>query len=587
MYPYGLIGNCQCSGLVSVEASLDWLCLPRPDSAPVFGRLLDPEGGHFSIAPAGAYQATQTYLENTNVLVTRFKCADGSSFQVTDFCPRFGQYGRVYRPLSLFRIVEPLEGQPQVKVELRPVEGWSRRALTPSRGNSHLRYTRGTDYLRLATNMSLTYLCEDVSFGLREPAYFALTFNGALEDDLQQVSRDFERKTLRYWRDWVKHCDIPTRHQEAAIRSALALKLHCFEDTGAILASLSSSLPEAPGESRNWDYRFCWLRDAYFSLGALRSLGHFEEMEGFLRYLLDLAHTHRDRLGPVYRLDRSLPLPEVEQPDWAGWRGSRPVRSGNQAAEHVQNDVYGEMILTLAPLFLDQRFAELRHPDHQRLMVDLARRCARSVGEADAGLWELRSNWKRQCFTHLLLWAGLDRASRLASAGHLPGLTEDLGGALRAARSTVESMTADGGGLGNAEGDPRADASLLLAPVLGFPGKELMEGTVAKVLRELRWSGDQPAFLCRYRHADDFGEPEAAFVACSFWLVQALAKLGRLDEARAVMDGALGAANHLGLYSEHFRPDQKLQTGNFPQAYSHVGLIHGAFAVSEPWDLVL
>lgn len=335
MYPYGLIGNGLCSALVSNQGSVDWLCLPRPDSPPVFGRLLDPEGGHFSISTPSGAAGRQAYLPNTNVLETRFSEGDGTEFRVLDFCPRFFQYERSFRPLSLFRIVEPLKGRPFVKASLKPVDGWSRKALPLSRGNSHLRYEHGNGYFRLATNMSLSYLLEEQSFGLSGPAYFALTWNSALEDDLAAVSQDFLRKTCAYWRTWVKHCDVPVRHQEEVIRSALALKLHCYDDTGAILAALTSSLPEEQGGTRNWDYRFCWLRDAYFSLTAFHKLGHFEEMEDFLRYLLDLANSQA-RLRPVYRLDRTPPLPELTHEAWTGFGQSRPVRSGNQAGSTLR-----------------------------------------------------------------------------------------------------------------------------------------------------------------------------------------------------------------------------------------------------------
>jgi GH15 family glucan-1,4-alpha-glucosidase len=586
VYPYGLIGNCQGSALVSLRGSIDWLCWPRPDSEPVFGRLLDPEGGGFSIQPEAGFKGSQAYVPNTNILVTRFDSPDGSAFQVTDFFPRFAQYGRVYRPLSLFRIVEPLAGQPRIRVQATPVEGWSKRPLRGSRGNSHLRYERGTDHLRLATNAPLTYLDEGTAFGLRETLYFALTYNAGLEDDLASVCRSFEMKTRRYWENWVKHCNVPVRYQDAVIRSALALHLHWYEDTGAILAGLSCSLPEAAGGGRNWDYRFCWLRDAYFSLSAFQRLGHFEEMEGFLQYLLDLVHQSGERLAPVYRLDQSLPLPEREHWPWAGWQGSRPVRSGNQAAEHVQNDVYGEMILTLGPLMLDRRFASLRKVDHEDLLRSLAQRCLRSIGEADAGLWEFRSGRRRHAFSHLLLWAGLERAGRLVGRGLLsaPGL--DLGGGASRARAELQAAVA-GGALGSAVGDDRPDASLLLAPVLGYPDRDLCLATVEKVRAELKAGKGPEGFLYRYRHADDFGRPASAFVACSFWLVQALAKLGDLEAARAAMDEALRSANHLGLLAEHFDPDGGEQLGNFPQAYSHVGVINAAFSVSESWDEVL
>ncbi|MBA5868608.1 MAG: glycoside hydrolase family 15 protein, partial [Nitrospira sp. CR2.1] len=428
MYPYGLIGNCHVSAHIHESGSVDWLCLPRPDSDPVFGRILDPEGGHFSISsPTSSAQVktTQRYLPNTNILVTEVSTSKGDTFRITDFCPRFEQYGRVYRPAALFRIVEPLAGTPSIRVSCRPVTGWGKEYARGMRGNSHVRYDIRGEYLRLLTNMPLTYLYEERPFALTEKTYFALTWGLGIEDDLAKVSHEFLDQTTRYWRMWVKHCSIPVLHQEEVIRSALALKLHCYEDTGAILAALTTSLPEEPGGERNWDYRYCWLRDAYFSLTAFHNLGHFEEMEGFLKFLLNIAYTHehsRERLAPVYTLSQDLPLPETEHADWAGFSGSAPVRNHNQAAEHIQNDVYGELVLALTPIFSDNRFYDLRTKDQEQLVANLARLCDRTIAQPDAGLWEIRNGWQEHSFSNLMCWAGLDRAHRMHKAGFLPSL---------------------------------------------------------------------------------------------------------------------------------------------------------------------
>ena len=267
--------------------------------------------------------------------------------------------------------------------------------------------------MRLLTNMPLTYLCGETPVILTSKMYFALTWGLGIEDDLVKVSHEFLDQTTKYWQTWVKQCSIPVIYQEEVIRSALALKLHCYEDTGAILASPTTSLPEEPGGPRNWDYRYCWLRDAHFSLSAFPNLGQFEEMEGFLKFLLNVGYAceqSHDRLAPVYKLSQDLPLPEIEHANWQGFLGSRPVRSHNQAAEHVQSDVYGEMILTLAPIFFDNRFLDLRTKEHEALVANLVRLCERSISQPDAGPWEIRNGWKEHSFTNLMCWAGLDRA---------------------------------------------------------------------------------------------------------------------------------------------------------------------------------
>lgn len=592
MYDYGLIGNCQVAALVSGTGSIDWLCLPRPDSPPVFGRLLDEQGGHFSIEAAGGnFAVHQSYLPNTNILVTNVVAEDGSEFQITDFCPRFEQHGRMYRPIALFRIVTPVRGAPTVRVQCRPVNGWDKEPVKPSRGNSHLRFDFRQECLKLVTNMSLTYLCEDTPFALSEPLYFGLSLNLGIEDDLEKVANDFLRRTSEYWRTWVKHCSIPSLYQKETIRSALTLKLHCYEDTGAILAALTTSLPEEMEQGRNWDYRFCWLRDSAFILSAFHNLGHFEEMEGFLKYLLNIAYQHehsRDRLRPVYCLDQSLPLPEYEHPNWSGYRKSKPVRSFNQAAEHVQNDVYGELIVALAPIFFDERFHHLRTKEHEDLLENLLGHCIRSISQADAGLWELRNGWQEHSFSNLMCWAGIERILRMKQIGFFRHSDFDLAIAKAKAEAAITAAVKEGS-LRNGPKDDSYDAALLQLPLLRYPDEDLCNKTVMAIAKELDLGGSskRTGFIFRYQRSDDFGSPRSAFLVCSFWLAQALARLGRTGSARDVMDNVMESANRLGLFSEHYLPRELLQLGNFPQAYSHVGQINAAFAVSPAWSEIL
>jgi GH15 family glucan-1,4-alpha-glucosidase len=591
MYHYGLVGNCQISALIHQNASVDWLCLPRPDSAPVFGHLLDPEGGSFRIGPEASQIKTchQRYLPNTNILTTEIETTAGDVFRVTDFCPRFEQHGRIYRPMALFRIVEPIHGSPQIKVICRPVSGWDKNPVKAERGNSHLRLDIRNDCLRLATNMPLTYLCEETAFSLNEKLYFALTWGVGVEDDLALVAERFLKQTRDYWRTWVKHCSIPSLFQGETIRSALALKLHCYEDTGAILAALTTSLPEEPGNGRNWDYRYCWLRDAYFALSAFHSLGHFEEMEGFLKFLLNLAHHHeasKDRLAPVYSLSCGLPVPEVLYDNWRGFNSHGPVRSNNQAAEHIQNDVYGEMVLTLSPIFFDERFYHLRTREHEELLQNLALLCARMTSVPDAGLWEVRNGWQEHTFANLMSWAGLERIGRIQGYGYLKGLSLDVAAARLKAETAIEQAVRDGS-LRNGPKDESYDSALSLLSILRYPRAGLSKATLEQIIKALNVDPQKPGFFYRYLRRDDFGHPKSAFVVCSFWIAQALALLGQKNEAVAILRQTLSAANALGLYSEHFLPEKNLQLGNFPQAYSHVGLINAAFAVSPSWSEIL
>lgn len=589
MYPYGLIGNCQASALVSESGSIDWLCLPRPDSAPVFGRLLDPDGGSFVIAPTGPKPRTrQRYLPNTAVIETIFELPDNSRFALTDFMPRFERNGRVHRPLQLMRILTPLVGLPSVRVLCRPVCGWSRQPVVARRGSGFLRYEGVSGDLRLATDLPLTYLLEEQAFTLTTPLAFVLSWDDHVEADLEQTISSSLRRTTDWWRQWVKCCSLPTQRQAEVIRSAITLKLHCYEETGAVLAAPTTSLPEIPGGERNWDYRFCWLRDAWLTVSALCRLGHADDLENLLTFLLDIAHREEGgRLRPVYRLDGTLPLPEITHDGWAGNAASLPVRSGNQAAEHVQNDVYGEMLLALGVLYRDERFIHLRGERWEKLLRMLARRCHETLGEADAGLWELRGHWKAHAFSAMLSLAALKGYERLIASGRI--IDDASVWEKRCADAEMElSRSVSDGVLWNAPGERVPDASLALLAVLGLGDRAVRMATLAVIRERLAFRvGDVPSgFYFRYRYDDDFGTPEHAFVICSFWIAEAMARLGDVKGGAAALDQAHTAANGLGLFAEHFDPCSGRQSGNFPQCYSHVGQISAAFACSPESPLM-
>lgn len=590
MYNYGLIGNCQVSALVGAEGSIDWCCMPRPDSPPIFSRMLDSDAGFFRISAVGEFSTVQRYIENTNLLETVFSDKSGNSFSITDFAPRFEQFGRYYRPSILIRIVRVISGRPRMTVECRPTMGWSKAPLTQRRGNSHLQYMGLDDELRLSTNLPLTYLIDSTPTEISQAYYFALSWGLPIEENLANTCELFELKTRHYWYSWIKHCSIPSEFQQQSIRSALALKLHCYEDTGAILASITTSLPEEFGGVRNWDYRYCWLRDACFTVSALYRLGHYEELEGLLRFIGNVVTSESQfDLRPVYRLDGSLPLPELEHSGWTGYAGSQPVRTGNQAAEHVQNDVYGEILLILAPIYFDDRFSDLRADKYNILFRKLAERAHRALREKDAGLWEHRNGWKIHSFTLLMSWAGLDRYVRLLKSGRIQGNLEEAQRWCNEAITAIVSSSSNDV-LYNSPDDLSPDAAMLLLPILRFPSADVCNATVEYLVKHLgiqEPDSELRVFVHRYRRLDDFGNPRHAFVVCSFWLIEAVSRLGSPEEAREMLTRSIRAANHLGLFSEHYDFENARQTGNFPQCYSHVGLINAAFATSLRWEEIL
>jgi len=563
-----------------------WGCLPRFDSEPLFSTLLDAEnGGHFTVSPADGTIGTQRYIENTNVLETRFDTPDGS-FRVIDFYPRFFQFERSFVPTKLVRIIEPISGTPRVTVRCEPRLGWSRAVPRRDQGSNHISYLGYDSEVRLTTDVPLSYIGAQ-PFALIERKHLILSWGAPVEEPLSPLCDRFLRETTRYWQRWVKHCDVPLVYQEQVIRSALALKLHCFEDTGAIVAAMTTSLPESPGSGRCWDYRYCWLRDAYYALGAFRLLGQFEELEQFLHYLLNIASSAPDLdLKPLYRIDGRADLTERILTDWPGYLGNGPVRVGNQAAEHLQHDVFGEMVLALTPLFLDARFRDQQTRSALDLVTRLSRKAAAVAGQPDAGIWEYRADWRPQTFSSLMCWGATDRMVKIAER-HQPSIADEFRDHEQRIRNDIltNGMDLERGSLVASYGGRDVDAALLQAATLRFlPASDpRIHATIDAVRKDLEHDG----WLRRYRTDDGFGVPTVAFVICTFWLIEALATVGRKEEARSLMARIESVKSPLGLLAEDVEPATGIMWGNFPQAYSHVGMIHAAFAASPPWSEVL
>ena len=584
-YGLGIIGNCAYSALVR-DGSVEWMCWPRPDSSFVFGPLLDREqGGVFSIEGVDADGVRQEYVENTNVLRTVFSSPHGE-FELFDFAPRFLLYDRYYKPPMLVRVLRPLSGEPRAVVRCRPVYDYGRRRPTAWAASNHVEYRDLPAPVRLTTNVPLAYIEDERPFLLERDRHLVLTWGQPLEAGLEDTAERFLERTLDYWNRWVKGTRVPRDYQGEVIRSALALKLHQYEDTGALLAATTTSLPEYPGSGRNWDYRYCWLRDAYFTLNALERLGHSEEMERFLEYLRNLAEQEQGVLRPAYRINGSADAPEQEL-DWLdGYNGEKPVRVGNQAFEHVQNDVYGEMVLAVSRLFLDIRFVGSVPPKTALQTVGgLLRQIDAKLDEPDAGPWEFRERWRLHGFTVLMHWAGARRAVEVGEALGDEALVERAREleALAAEILSTQIWNDEVGALTQVAGEPQLDAANLLAVHLGFFEEDDPRAAshVDAIRAALSVNG---GLLRRYSTRDDFGEMEAAFTVCSFWLVEALCLIGRMEEARELFERLLSLHNGLGLYSEDILPETLEQSGNFPQTYSHVGLINAAFRLSRRWD---
>ena len=579
-----LIGNCTVGALIDARANITWGCFPRFDGDPVFCSLLKKtdDYGFFAIELLDCERTEQHYLENTAILVTRLFDRHGGSVEVTDFAPRFGQHGRMFRPMMLVRRIRRLNGSPRLTLRLRPAcdNGASRPVVTV--GSNHIRFMAPILTLRLTTDASLTAIAQETPFFLDDSITLLLGSDETVHEATGEVGRRFLEETTQYWREWVRNLAIPFEWQDAVIRAAITLKLNAFDDTGAIIAAMTTSIPEAAGSSRNWDYRFCWLRDGYFVVNALNRLGATRTMERYLAYIINIAAN--GPLQPVYAIDGRADLHELEVPALEGYRGMGPVRIGNLAYRQVQHDVYGSAILAATHVFFDQRLTRRGDEALFRRLEPLGEQAIRCHDQPDAGLWELRGSARVHTFSAVMCWAACDRLAKIAVQ---LGLVErgaywlDQANQIHATICQRAWNDQRGTFVSTFEGEAM-DASLLLLAEVGFlkPADPRFAATVNAVEKDL-CRGD---FIFRYIEKDDFGEPENAFLVCTFWYVNALTALDRRDDARALFEKMLMNRNRLGLLAEHIDSQTGEHWGNFVQTYSMVGLINAAIRLSVRWD---
>ncbi len=584
-YDYGIIGNCAFSALVDRHASVGWLCWPRFDSSFVFGTLLDEDkGGGFSIQPEwDTYTSSQEYIFNTNVLETTFECEDGK-YKVIDFAPRQIKYERVYKPLMLVRKVVPLEGRPRIKVSCNPMGNYGELKPTTTFGSSHIRFEGLESQLRLTTNIPLTYIHQEQAFVLSETKYMVLAWGVPLEGPLESTVDSLLDHTIDYWQRWVRNTAIEPFHQEAVIRSSLTLKLMTYQDTGAIIASPTTSLPEHPGSTRNWDFRYCWLRNAYYTLKSLHDLGHFGILKDFAGFVENIVLNEDRRLKPLYPIgldkdpvEKILPL--------KGYRGERPVRIGNQAYEHVQNDVYGQVLVTLLPFFTDVRLKQ----EGNRTLLTTVKHCLemieQTLEEPDNGLWEFRGIFQLHCYTALFHWAGSHAARKIARQTGDRKMETYANKLIKKAAETIEQCYDEKRGVyTQAVGSAHLDASLLQLINMGYlkPHNNKTRQHL-KVLEDHLMTSE--GLFYRYDHDDDFGPQQSTYLLCAFWYVEALVNMSRKIDAIAIFEKLLKHGNHLGLFSQDVDEKTGSQWGNFPQTFSHVGLINAAFTISRKLDM--
>lgn len=590
LHDLALIGNCSVAALVNGMGEIVWACLPRFDSDALFCSLLkepsSEEDYGFSVVELADFtRSEQHYVANTAILITRLYDQHGGAIEITDFAPRFQQFGRLFYPTMLIRRIRRLTGSPRIRVRVRPAYGYGARRPRTTSGSNHVRYIMPEFVLRVTTDCSITAIIEEIPFVLQDTISLILSPDETVNESVPETARRFLDETATYWREWVRALGISFEWQEEIIRAVITIKLNAYDDTGAIIAAVTTSIPEASGGNRNWDYRYCWLRDAYFVVNALNRMSATRTMERYLAYIINLTGASANRrLQPVYQISGRADIEERKAPSLPGYRGMGPVRVGNLAYRQVQNDVYGSAILAATHVFFDKRLVRPGDAMLFRHLEGIGEQAVLSYDQPDASLWELRGALRVHTFSSVMCWVACDRLAKIAvrlgmgeRSAYWRRHSERIHRAIceRAWNKSRASFAAtfEGGTL---------DASLLLMHELGFLKADDPRylGTVAAVERELR-HGD---FVFRYSEADDFGVPNNAFLVCTFWYIDALASTGRREEARALFEKLLACRNHHGLLSEHIDPHTRELWGNFPQTYSMVGLINSGVRLSIPWD---
>ena len=591
---YAVIGNCRTAALVGANGSIDWLCFPRFDSPSVFGRLLDPDqGGHFRIGPPSSrpdgYTVERRYVGDTVLLETTF-ITDSGRLRLLDLMPVTSEARKRNRPWpqhQILRCLECTEGEVQVEARFDPRFDYGR--VTPGIENhGKLGLWCQGDAHMLALLSDFPFTATPGQPGVRgaetlrqgEHRHFSLIYAGNEPAVLLPLDacEHLVRESTEWWEEWSSQLEYEGRYRDQLIRSSLTLKLLTYAPSGAIVAAVTTSLPETIGGERNWDYRFCWLRDASWTLRALHDAGFRDEGRAFFDWVLYVTKLTAPRLRPLYDVLGGTRLFERSLDHLRGYRDSRPVRVGNKASGQLQLDVYGEVVATAHnALHRGDRWddAELE------FLVGLGRAVCDVWEEPDHGIWEIRHEARHHTYSIVMCWSALDRIIRLHEAGTVHAPVERFREVRDQIRARIDRDAFDvrSGAYYGTFGSSLLDSALLLLAEAGYIGAmdERYEATAGLILKHLD-AGD--GLLYRYAHDfDDLPGSEGTFILCAFWAVEALALLGDVEEARARFDRLLEHANDVGLYAEEIHPRTHAFLGNFPQAFTHIGLINAALTL--------
>jgi len=582
---YGVIGNCRSAALVSEKGSIDWCCLPDFDSPSVFARLIDDEkGGFFGFHVDDKYTISQKYISWTNVLCTEYKSVQGT-FEVIDFMPRYKLTENEYfAPAEIYRYIKLISGTPCFRIKYCPVFNYAREKVSNvTEDNSIRTYSRlkPTDCIFLYSSLNFNDILNSEEIILSQHQFILLSYNQKLINiDIKRVYLEFQR-TKVYWLNWTNRSKKFEKYYEEIIRSLLVLKIMSFQSTGAVLAALTTSLPEVIGKTRNWDYRFCWLRDASMSIDTLLKLGHYYSAQRFMDYLKSILKSKNDSFQIMYGIRGERELTEITLPHLAGYENSKPVRIGNAAFSQTQNDVFGYLMNVIYQYYRFFPGALDEIEDIWEIVRNICRTISTHWEKPDKGIWEIRKEEKHFVFSKVMSWVAMDRATKIAALLNKTYYAETWSSIADDIKENVlkNGWKEDLQTFTQTYSNTELDASLLLMAEYGFISADDIKyrKTVTAIKNSLFYNG----LVYRYINHDDFGKPDSSFTICTFWLIQALYRIGMKEEAKNTFENLLTCGNHLGLFSEDIDFSTKRLLGNFPQAYSHLALINTATMFSE------
>ncbi len=582
---YGIVGNCRSAALISKTGSVDWCCLPEFDSSSVFAKLLDDKiGGSFEIRVAKEYAIKQRYKKSTAVLITRF--SDGeNTFEIHDFMPRYyNENGGYHAPPELARHVRHIKGKPKFRVHYDPkLEYALGETKTYVKKNFvvSLTQTEKFDTIFLYTSFNKNAVVEGRELEIKQNGYFLVGYNEKiLLPSTRKIYLDLER-TKVYWLNWTNRTPTYNKYNKQIMRSAITLKLLSYDRTGAVLAAATTSLPETIGEVRNWDYRFCWIRDASMVIKVMADLGHKNVARRYLQFIIDLIPDKDEKLQIMYGINKEKTLTEKTLDHLSGYKDSKPVRVGNAAYEQKQNDIYGILMDVIHAQLAKFSTGIENGEELWGITKGIVWIVSRHWKEPDKGIWELRTEDRHFTFSKVLCWVAIDRAVRVARILKKTRKLEEWTQLEQEIKNDIHenAWNDEVNAFTQSYGSTHLDASVLLMESYGFIHAKSPKfvSTVKAIEKELSNDG----LLYRYKNKDDFGLPSSSFTICTFWFINSLFKIGEEEKAVALFEKTLTYGNHLGLFSEDIDFKTKRLLGNFPQAYSHLAMIECAVNFSR------